>query len=359
LAVGIVVALISLALPNIYKATTKLLPPQQQSGTAALLSQLGGFSGMAAGVAGIKNPNDLYVGMLNSRTVADRIIARFDLKKAYDTDSQERARTQLSGNTVISTGRDGLITIAVEDKDQKRVAQLANAYVEELTKLTRTLAITEAGQRRIFYEHQLELAKNNLANAEMKLKGALDTHGFVSVDVESRGVIETVAKLRAQIAAKEIQINSMQAFVTANNPSYRQAQEELSSLRAQIDKLENGRADVVDQVDKDGKAAGLENIRTLRDVKYYQMLYELLAKQYEMAHLDEAKDASVIQVLDPAIEPERKDKPRRALIVLISMALAFVGSIAFAFTSEAKRQAMLNPERAAKLEQLRFYLGKR
>lgn len=358
LGAGVVAALVSFALPKEFKATTRLMPPQQQTGAAGLLSQLGGISGAAAGVAGLKNPNDLYIGMLNSRTVADNMIARFDLKKVYGTDSQERARIELAEHSSISSSRDGLITIEVLDKDQKRAAPLANAYVQELVKLTKSLAVTEAGQRRLFYERQLEKAKNDLANAEVKLKGAIDTRGFVSVDAESRGMAETVAKMRAQVSAKEIQLNSMSAFITADNPAYRQVQEELASLRAQLAKLENGRPASTATTDA-GQVQGLENVRTLRDVKYYQMLYELLAKQYELARLDEAKDASIIQVLDPAVEPERKSKPRRALIVLLSMAFAFIASVAFAFISDARRQAMLDPERAAKVEQLKSYLGKR
>lgn len=359
LGVGVVAALISLALPKEFKATTKLLPPQQQqTGAAALLSQLGGMSGAAAGVAGLKNPNDLYIGMLNSRTVADRLIARFDLKKVYGLDSQEKTRIELAENSSISSSRDSLITIEVLDKDPKRAAPLANAYVEELVRLTKVLAVTEAGQRRLFYERQLETAKNNLANAEVKLKGAIDTHGFISVDAESRGLAETIAKMRAQVSAKEIQLSSMTAFVTTDNPAYRQVQEELASLRAQLAKLENGRPASAEPVGEN-QAQGLENIRILRDVKYYEMLYELLAKQYEVARLDEAKDTSIIQVLDPAVEPERKSKPHRALIVLFSVVLAFIASVAYAFITEAKRQAMLNPERAAKLEQLKSYLGKR
>jgi uncharacterized protein involved in exopolysaccharide biosynthesis len=357
LGAGIVAALISSALPKEFKATTRLMPPQQQTGASALLSQLGGISGAAAGVAGLKNPNDLYIGMLNSRTVADNLIARFDLKKAYGLDSQERTRSELAEHSSISSSRDGLISIEVLDNDQKRAAPLANAYVEELVKLTKRLAVTEAGQRRLFYERQLEKAKNDLANAEVKLKGAIDTRGFVSVDAESRGVAETVAKMHAQVSAKEIQLRSMSAFVTPDNPAYRQVQEELVSLRAQLAKLENGRPASAAPADA-GQVQGLENVRTLRDVKYYQMLYELLAKQYELARLDEAKDTSIIQVLDPAVEPERKSKPRRAFIVLCSMAFAFIASVVFAFMSEARRQAMLDPERAAKFEQLKSYLGK-
>jgi uncharacterized protein involved in exopolysaccharide biosynthesis len=351
---------LSFALPNVYKATTKLLPPQQaQSGAAALLSQLGGVAGMAAGASGLKNPNEMYVAMLRSRTVADKLISQFDLKKVYDTDSQEKARKNLEDNTAISTGKDGLITIEVEDKNEKQVARIANAYVEQLLQLTRSLALTEASQRRVFFEHQLEQAKNNLAGAEVRLKGALEERGVISVDTESRVVVETVAKVRAQISAKEVELNSMRAFVTESHPEFRRVEEELASLRAQLSTLENGRQGVGKSSTSDAKQGGFENIKLLRDLKYYQMLYELLAKQYEVARLDEAKDPSIIQVLDPALDPERKFKPKRIIILVLSTMIAFIGTVFWAIFREMRIRAMRSPDEAAQWNELKRHLGLR
>jgi len=243
----LIAAAISMVLPPVFKASTKLLPPQQaQSGAAALLSQLGGMAGAVAGSAGLKNPSEMYVSMLKSRTIADRLIQRFDLKKAYDLESQEGTRKKLAENTVVTASKDGLINIEVEDENKAQVAKITNAYVDELFKLNRVMALTEAAQRRLFFERQLELSKNNLANAEMALKRALNTRGVVSVDIESRAVVETMARLRAQISAKEIELNSMDAFVTTSNPTYRRAQEQLNSLRAELRQMENGRPPVSD-----------------------------------------------------------------------------------------------------------------
>jgi uncharacterized protein involved in exopolysaccharide biosynthesis len=356
---AVLAAALSFALPNVYRAGIKLLPPQQgQSGAAALLAQLGGVASVVAGGgAGPKNPNDVYIAMLRSRTVADRLIKRFDLAKVYGAKSPDEARKALEANTTVLTAKDGLITLDVEGEDKKLVAPLANAYVEELTELNKTLAVTEAAQRRKFYEQQLEQAKDRLANAEASLKRSLDTNGVVSVDAESRAIVETVGRLRAQVAAKEIQLRSMQAFVTPNNQEYKRAQEELDSLRAQLSKLENGsRSDGAAQQQGGGGQQGLENIKTLREVKYYQMLYELLAKQYEAARLDEAKDASVIQVLDNAIEPERKFKPKRGVIVIAGFLGGLFLAILWAFLVETQKAALRSPERAAQLARLKAHL---
>lgn len=338
---ALVAVVVSMLLPPSYKSTVKLLPPQQaQSSTSMLLSQLGGLAGAAAGVTGLKNPADVYIGMLKSRTVAQRLAERFSLQKHYDMTSKEKTWALLEENSIIAAGKDGLISIQVEDKDQKLVAPLANAYVDELVRLTRTLAVTEAAQRRLFFEQELERSKDKLAKAEIALKTAIDQRGVVSVDTESRALLETVARLRAAISAKEIERDSMRAFVTSSHPEYRRVEESLRSLRAELSRLENGNpslassdADVVD-----GAKTGVQNIQLLRDVKYYQMLYELLAKQYEAARLDEAKDSSVIQVLDPAIEPETKFKPKRAMLVLATSFLACVASIIAVLLLAAKQR---------------------
>ncbi len=352
--VTVVVAGLSLLLPNSYKASTKILPPQQaQSGAAALLAQLGGVAGAAAGAAGIKNPNDLYIGMLKSRTIADKLIGRFGLMKAYDADTMEATRKMLEEHTLIGAGKDGLIFIEVEDKEQKRVADIANAYADELLRLTKVLAITEASQRRIFFERQLEASKENLSKAEFAMKTALDTHGVISVDSDSRAVVETVGRLRAQIAVKEIQLNAMKAFVTANNQDYKRIQEEISSARGELGRLQNGRPDLVDEGTGKGKPIGLENIKILREVKYHQMLYELLSKQYEVARLDESKDASIIQVLDRALEPERKFKPRRSIITLVAALLSVLAAICWVLATDAGVRGMQSEAQALRWLRLR------
>ena len=346
ISIAIISAAISFVIPEVYKSTARLLPPQQaQSGTAALLSQLGGVAGIAAGAAGIKSPNDLYIGMLKSRTVADRLIAKYDLKKNYDVKSQEKARKELEGNTLISSGKDGLIVIEVEDTNKKLVADIANGYIAELKKLTQVLALTEASKQRMFFERQLEITKDNLADSEIALKRSIDKNGVVSVDGDSRAIVEIISKLRAKISAKEIQLGSMQSYITANNPDYIQIKEELRNLRVGLAKLENGNSPgAMKDAQSGSEEIGLKSIKILRDVKYNQMLYELLAKQYEAARLDEAKESAIIQVLDAAVEPEKKFKPRRIIIVLLSTFVALFLSIVAALVLEAKRRVMQMPE---------------
>lgn len=362
LCVAVLAGLGSFLVPNTYTANTKMLPPQQpQSGAAAILSQLGNVAGAAAGAAvGIKNPNDMYVGMLKSRTISDRLISKFDLKKVYDTESLDKARKRLAENTSIATGKDGLIVVSVDDHDQKLVAPLANAYVAELRAVTKSIAVTEAAQRRVFFESQLEKSKDNLANAEQTLKQALELRGVISVDADSRAIVETVGRLRAQISAKEIQLGAMRAFVTNNNTDYKRTQQELASLKAELSRLENGRAGEVGAPGDAGeKQVGLENIKILRDVKYHQMLYEILSKQYEVARLDEAKDSSIIQVLDVAVEPEKKSAPKRLLVMVLAGFVGLLLAIMYILLQEAKHSIIRQPGGKAKWSTLRTHLGMR
>lgn len=348
----------SYLMPNIYSADTRLLPPQQTQGAAAaILSQLGGAGGAVSGAGGVKNPNDVYIGMLKSRTIEDKLIAKFDLKAAYGTESLETARKTLEENTLIVVGKDGLIGINVTDTDQQRVAKLANSYVEELLSLTKVLAVTEASKRRLFFEQQLEISKDKLAAVEMELKQMLNTRGVISVDSDSRAILDTVGRLRAQISSKEIELSSLSAFITPNNVEYKRVEQSLISLRSEFARLENGRPIPTTDIGKPVEpSAGLQNIKLLRDVKYYQMLYELLAKQYEASRLDEAKDSSIIQVLDVAKIPERKSKPRRLNIAI----LAFLGSlfitVAGIFARDIGRKLAKDPMHSSKLHELKTHM---
>lgn len=354
--VAVVAIAVALQLPNVYTGTTKVMPPQQgQSSAAAMLSQLGGLAGLAGGAAGIKSPSDTYIGMLKSRTVADNMIQRFDLMKYYETKFPSDARKALESRTVIAAGKDGIITIDVDDLDPKRAAELANAYVDELFKLTKVLAVTEASQRRLFFERQLTQAKESLARAEVMAKSAVEKGGLASIDAQGRSLIEVTGRLRAQISVKEVQIGAMRSYAAEQNPQLKMAQQELAALKTELAKIEgNGKS----MGGASGEAgAGFDNLRLLRDVKYYETIYEMLAKQFELAKIDEAKDSAVLQVMDRAIEPDRKSKPKRASIVMVSTLAAGFLAVLLAFVFEALEKARQNPESSERMRTFRRYLA--
>jgi tyrosine-protein kinase Etk/Wzc len=356
LAAAVIGAGISLLLTNIYTATTKLLPPQQsQSAATAMLAQLGNAAALVGGAAGIKNPNDLYLAMLKSRTVADNLIERFDLNKRFEQTYQSSTRSTLAAKANIVSGKDGIITIEVEDKDPDFAAELANGYADELLKFTQVLAVTEASARRLFFERQLTQARDNLAKAENRARQALQQGGLVKVDEQGRAIIETTARLRAQMSVKEIQIGAMRTFATESNPELRIAQQELESMKHELAKMEGtGSIKAVGNA-VDGK--GIDNLSLLRNLKYNEALYELLAKQYEIAKIDEAKDSAVVQVMDKAIIPDQRSKPKRRQIVQFSALAAFLAAILWVLGREAIASSLREPQRAARLQTLKRYLS--
>lgn len=357
----------SFALPDIYRANTKILPPQQnQSSASAMLSQLGGLAGGASAALGIKNPNDLYISLLRSRILTDKLIEKFDLKARYNQKYLENVRAQLEASSFINSGKDNIISIDVEDKDPNIASAIANAYAEELSKLTSKFALTEASQRRIFYEKQLELTKEKMVAAENALASNIPNSGLISIDSQSKAVLETTAKLRANISAKEIQLKAIQAFVTPNSLQYKSAYQELNGMKSELIKLESGSisektSEKYSQLDatsntKKSPHAGATNFQLLRDVKYHQMLYEMLAKQFELARLDEVKDLPVIQVLDQAIVPEIKFKPKRALFAISSFFLGLIIALLSIYISE-KIFNSNSEEKRRKIKELKDSLG--
>jgi tyrosine-protein kinase Etk/Wzc len=360
-AAALISIVVSLLLTKIYVGAAIILPPQpnQNAMAAALLGQLGGAlpSGLASSLT--KNPADLYVGILKSRTVADALIERFELQKLYEKDTLIETREILEDRSNIRASKEGLITIEVEDEDPKRAAALANAYVDEVQKLNQALAISEAAQRRLFFEKQLVSAKEDLAKAEVAFKEMQETTGLIKLDEQGRALIETFAAIRAQIAAKEVQLNAMRSFATENNPEYTRTVREVQELRSQLARLErsNGKDKTALLVPTERiPGAGLEHVRRFRDVKYHETLFELLAKQYELARVDEARDSSVLQVVDKAVEPDKKSRPKRALIVLVSTLIAAGLGIIAAFIKEGLERTAAIPGQAERLLQLRSYL---
>ncbi len=367
-AVFVVLAVVvSLLLPVRYTATVTLMPPQQGSSMgAALASQLGNLGGMAAlagGSLGLKNPNDMYVAMLKSRTVEDAMVQRYGLMKEYRKRYLSDAVKDFEDHaTVDGSGKDGLIHISIEDHDPRRAAELANGYVDEFRNLSQHLAITEASQRRLFFEQELEQAKNNLANAEEALKRTELTTGVIQPDSQARALIESAAALRAQITAREVQIQGMQTYATGENSELVQAQRELEGMRTQLAKL-GGSEDSAggNFIVPKGliPEAGMEYVRKLRDVKYNEPIFEILARQFEVAMLEEAKQGALIQVVDPAIIPDRKSFPKRGLIAIGATFSGLLLGLITALLTASWQYLKRDPDASAQIERLRWSLSTR
>lgn len=329
LMVGLVALGVTFLIPPTFTASTSFLPPQQQqSASASLIASLGSLGGLAGAATGLKNPNDQFMAFLKSRRIEDKLVERFKLIERYEVDLLTDARLKLEKRTRISSGKDNLITIEVDDRDPAFAADLANAHVEELAGLIQRFALTEAQQRRAFFENQLLITKNQLTKAEQALRAT----GVNSSALKSNPAtaVAAVARMQAEIASQEIKISSMRGYLADTAPQYRQALADLSTLRTQLGKLE--------KPSETQSANDSDYVARFRDVKYYETLFELFAKQFELAKVDESKEGSKIQILDLAQPPEKKSKPKKGLITLIATLATAMLLLLFVFTRQSFRK---------------------
>jgi tyrosine-protein kinase Etk/Wzc len=367
--VGAVVlaTLIAFLLPVRYEAKVVLLPPAQNSSiSSALLGQLGGLgslgsmgglASLAGGSLGLKNPADMYVAFLTSRTVEDSMVQRFGLMDEYHEKEMSDARKVLERRTSVTAGtKDGLIHLSVEDADPKRAAELANGYVEEFRKLSASLAITEAARRRMFFEQQMQDAKEKLTASEQAMAATQQSTGVLQIDSQARALIESAAVLRAQVVAKQVQIEAMRSFATEDNPNLVVVKQQLAALQAQLAHVAGSAQDNGSDINlSKGRVtqAGMDYVRHYRDLKYQETVFELLAKEFEIAKLDEAREGSIVQVVDSAVPPDRRSSPHRLLIVLgAAIAAIFVASV-WVWLRSRLRIAFASPENQLRLDAIK------
>lgn len=294
-----------------FTATTSFLPPQQQqagSGGGALAS-LGALAGLSGGM---RNTGDQYAFFVKSRNIADRMVERFDLKKVYDEELLHDARLKLNNRTRVGLGKkDGVITVEVDDHDPKLAADIAAAYVDELRKLTAGLTLTEAQQRRAFFEGQLKQVRTQLEAAQSAMQSSgLSTS---AIKVEPKAAVESLARLRAELTAGEVRLQVLRNSFVDTSPEVQQQLAAIGRLRSEI--ARSGQAE---------PAATGGYVGAYRDFKYQEALFELIARQYELARIDESRDGGQLQVIDAAQVPERKSKPKRSMLMLAAFAAAFL-----------------------------------
>jgi len=311
----------------LYTASALIMPPPKpQSLSAAFLGQLGAMAGSLTPALGLKDPADLYIGILKSRTIGDDLVRQFKLQSVYSQNMTADARKTLAKRTQFASGKDSLIIISVEDADPKLAASLANAYISELYQQDSRLAVTESAQRRLFFERELQGEEKALASAESSLQQVQQKTGVVHVTSQAEATIRTIAQLRAEVGLREVALERLKIAATPQNPEVIGEEAEIASMREQLAKLESsgGANTPGDPLIPFGKApeSGLQVVRAVRDLKYHESVFEALAKQYEVARIDEAKESQVIQVVDVAVPPEKKSWPPR-LLLIISGTLSF------------------------------------
>ena len=294
--------------------------------------------------------------MFRSRTVEDAMVKRFDLMKAYHVKALSDARKSFERrSTAVAGPKDGIIRITVDDPSPDKAAALTNAFVEEFQRLASNVATTEAGQRRVFFDRQLEDAKNSLANAEQDLKKSELKTGLIQPESESWAMIQSAASIQGQIAAKEVQLQGMSSFATDNNPDVITTKRQLDELKAQLARLTGNASSASELFVPKGKVpeAALEYVRKLREVKYRETIFQALATQYQLAKLDEAKQGAVFQIIDVAVPPDKRSFPHRTVLVIIFTLVAFVFACFAVWVRAAYESLRADPENGPKVAALR------
>ena len=346
-----VAIVVSLIMTPVFTAKTLMMPPQQQQSSAAsALASLGALAGLAGGAAGVKSPDEMYIAFMESESLQNSIIKRMNLQTRSEAKTLTDTRAGLKGAVKITSDKkSGLISIEATDKDPVFAAQLANLYIDELHNLLGRLAVTDAQQRRVFYEDQIKKTQADLVNAESRFRLANEKSGMQMTSILAETSLRANAEMRGQIAAKEVQLQAMSRFETTQNPDVQKLTSEMSALRQQLSKLESGSGNTTSAVNPMQQEAS----QAYRDIKVQQAMLEVLIKQYEIARVDEAKEGPLVQQVDPATPPERRSKPKRSLIVLVSaLGGLFLGVLA-AFVRRSIKKAATDPESSQLMLQLR------
>ena len=359
----IISAIYSLLIPKTYTATALILPPQKgESGLSGILSQGGAFESLGLSLLGTKSSTDVFVGILESRTVADILIKKFDLHQVYKQKNVDVLYKTLAAGTKIQVSRKSqIVSVSVQERDPIRAAEMANAYVDALDQVNRNVNSSEGHRKRVFLEDRVEKVKKDLVVAETALKEFQQKYKLIAIDEQAKAAIEGAARLKGEIIVAQTELEVLKQFGT-------ERQNEAIMLKSKIAELEHhlsriGQGDTENSEGSENKAfrkvnpdfyipfselpeLGMQLARLTREAKVQAKVFELITSQYELAKIEEAKDMNTIQVLDKAVPPEWKSKPKRAQIVILSAVVAFFIAIFLAFFLEYVGRLRKNdPER--------------
>lgn len=328
-AVPLTAAFVALGVSYLIKPTftarTSFIPPQQQqAGSAGALASLGALAGLSGAV---RNTGDQYVAFATSRSVANGILERFDLKRVYEEELAHDALLKLASNTRVGLGKkDGIVTIEVDDHDPKRAADIANGYLDEIRKLTAGLTLTEAQQRRAFFEEQLKQVRTKLDAAQAALQGS--GVAAESIKAEPKSAVEALAKLRAELTTAEVRLQMLSSSLADDTPEVRQQSAAVHRLRSELARAS--------QAEPTAVAGGY--VGAFREFKYQEALFDLIARQYEVARVDESRDGGQLQVIDKAEVPERKSKPKRSILMIVGFGIGLLAVLAHTCWSMSRRR---------------------
>jgi capsule polysaccharide export protein KpsE/RkpR len=377
--------LLAFVLPKQYQSTAQLMPPDTQSGSGAMLAALsskagGGVASVAGDLLGGNSTGELFLGILRSRTLEDRLVQRFDLKRVYGAKLEEDARTKLANNTGISEDhKSGIISISVVDHDPAHAAAIAQAYMTELERLVSELSTSAAHRERVFLEDRRQVVKHELDQASQEFSQFASQNTAINIPEQGKAMVEAAATLEGQLIATESELKGLSEIYTANNVRVRSVQARVSELRRQLEKLDgdssagkhdpekndSGKNNPSKNGNSQPERSAYPTIRELpllgvtyadlmRRTRIQEAVYETLTQQYELAKVQEAKETPSVKVLDAASVPERKVFPPRLLIMFWG-ALLGLAAAALRVAGETRWRQMDSRNPGKRLAQEVFY----
>lgn len=336
-------ALVAFLIPKRYESTARLMPPDNQSSSglalaaAAMSGAPAGLGGLANDFLGLKSSSDVFVGVLSSRTVEDKLIQQFDLKKLYGDSRMEDVRKDLAEHTAVSVDRKSqIISITVTDRSPQRAAAMGQAYVEELNRLVAELSTSSARRERVFLEGRLQAVSKDLEDAERDFSQFASKNTAIDVKEQAKAMVEAAATLQGQLIGAQSQYEGLRQIYTDNNPRVRTVKARIDELQRQLEKL-GGKGESTTEVSNTVGESLYPSIRKLpllgvtyadlyRRSKIQEAVLETLTKEYEMAKVQEVKEIPTVKVLDVAHIPDKKSYPQRLLIIFMGTALALVAA---------------------------------
>ena len=348
--------ILAFLIPNRYESTTSLMPPDTQSGSgiammAALASKGAGLGSLAEDLLGMKSSGALFIEIIGSRTVQDRVIERFNLRKVYHDKYWQDARQQLSSHTTASEDRkSGVITITVSDHDPHRAAQMAQAYVEELDRLVAEVSTSSARRERVFIEQRLQTVKQDLDNVSKQFSEYASQNTAIDITAQAKASVDAAAKLEGELIAAQSELEGLEQIYTKNNVRVRSLQARVDELRTQLHNIGGNSSRLGDELGSQQEFPTIRQLPLLgvkwsdlyRQTKIQETVYELLTQQYELAKIEEAKEIPVVKVLDEPVVPEKKSGPPRLLVGCIGALLSLSFLVSWIAGAALWRQA--NPE---------------
>ncbi len=334
----VAVTAIAFLIPSRYQSSVRLMPPDEKSGSTAILAALtskgGSDLGLLAGdFLGMKSSGALFIGVLSSRSVQDHLINKFDLRKVYWVSLYKKARKKLSKNTEIGEDRkSGIITITVTDRDKYRAASMANEYVVELNRVVNQLNTSAAHRERVFLEDRLVQVKKDLESAEKEFSQFSSKNTAIDIKEQGKAMVEAAASLQGRLIAAQSELEGLRQIYTENNVRVKSAQARVSELKRQLDKMGGASSDNSDSQTSDSVYPSIRKLPLLgvpyadyyRRVKIQEVVYETLTKQYEMAKVQEVKETPSIKVLDQPDVPEKSSFPPRLIMVALAAPLGLI-----------------------------------